>query len=130
MKQQSAVILRKVSGVLTACFTNRTSVSVMRSSPSIASTALALTVLLLPVIAIMALVALLAPKMIVAVAAAKFAGLAFLGETETVTNHAAELRGKYKERLKEVGELLELAGPDRDLSKKSVLERLGAKDAT
>ncbi len=49
---------------------------------------------------------------------------------EEMTNAAAELRGKYKERLKEFGEILELAGSDRDLSKKSVLERLGAKDAT
>ena len=51
-------------------------------------------------------------------------------DTELVTNHAAELRGKYKERLKEFGEILDLAGADRDLSKKSVLEKLGAKDAT
>lgn len=129
MKQKTAVVLRKVSGVLTACFANRTLVTATRST-SIASMALALTILMLPLLAIMALVAVLAPKLIATVAFAKFGVLPFVGETETVTNQAAELRGKYKERLKEFGEILELAGPDRDLSKKNVLERLGAKDST
>src|SRR5690242_3142168 len=50
--------------------------------------------------------------------------------SEVVTNQAAELREKYKARLKEMGEIRELAGPESDLSRREVLERLGAKDST
>ena len=49
--------------------------------------------------------------------------------TEVVSNAVVELRDKYKARFKEMGEILELSGPDRDLSRKSVLEKLGAKDS-
>lgn len=129
MRNSSAILLRKVSGALTACIANRTTLTMSVQRPTLLATVLSFAVFLIPILAVVALIGVLAPKAIAIAAIAKLGVLPFVGETETVTNHAAELREKYKARLKEFGEILELAGPDKDLSRKTVLEKLGAKDA-
>jgi HK97 family phage major capsid protein len=138
------IILRKIGGVFDACRASANPLfgTYHRSAPSIASTAFSMSLfLLVPLI----LVALLAAVVhahpvatIAAVSAAKLSplslvGFAVAGEIEHVSNELVEKRDRFAVKQREIADIMLAAkdGPSRyDFSRKNVLDKLGAKDAS
>ena len=137
MRRTSTILLRKVSGVFTACRAIGTPLvgPYRLSSPSIATTALSLAIFLLaPLVLLAAIAGLMVLHPFAAVhvgqlAALKLGGLAVAGET--VSNAVVEKRQQFETKQKELGEIMSAAadGNAFDLTRKVVLERLGATDA-
>jgi 3D (Asp-Asp-Asp) domain-containing protein len=128
------ILLRKLGGVFGACRSgaNWIVATLRPASPSIAVTALSLTVaLIVPLLALGAIAGAMTlhPAALLHPVAIKGVGAAVLGET--ASNAVVETRQKFEAKQKELSEVLTLAadGNAFDLGRKVVLEKLGAVDA-
>jgi HK97 family phage major capsid protein len=127
------IVLRKIAGRLEACrsaggaaFRVATGAS---AAPSLTSLAFALAlVLVLPLLALGAL-ALLTGDATPLLASGDYA-LAGLGLAGTVSNELVEKRERFAAKQQELKEVFEAAGRDLDMSRKAVLEKLGATDSS
>jgi hypothetical protein len=138
---RGSIVLRKIAGVFGAC---RASAGMFGSGtaarlahPSIASTALSLALFLLIPLALVAIAAIaLVAHPVALLAAGKMSplvGLAFAGQTEVVSNKLTEKREELAAKQKFLGDLFAMAknaAGEFDLSRRDVLEKLGAKDST
>ncbi len=136
MRSSAAILLRKVNGVLSACIANRTTLTVNPSSiarPTLLATVLSFALFMLPIFAVLGLFALLAPKAIIGIAAAKFAALPLLGQTdEVVSNSLAEQRERFHAKQAELATIMKLAEDGANsfnLSRPTVLKKLGVSDS-
>src|SRR5688572_3593211 len=122
-----SILLRKFAGRLEACWQSAGGVcfTAGKSAP-LSGIAFALVLMLVPVLAILGLMAaFVAPEATVVNIDPSVLGLAIAG---TLGNHLAEKKEEFAAKQKKLADAFAAAGPDREFSRKSVLDLLGAVD--